>query len=447
MIRTLSNHLDSLLKKLGVENISGIIKGSTVMMLAKYLAVFLGFISSMVINWHYGTSTLGLIATFASLLQILVIFSVLGNQTLLVKLLPVYVENKQKTAALQLIKKITLLTAITALIVLTLFHTLRIFFDIRLLEQTKGYHVLISVLLVVTAYSRITKFILRGFGDFKLFSLLETVPAFITLPIVFLSIAVGLHEYEFMHAHYLASLITLILGIYLFKTQSKKILRQASEITKPEALSAIILTSIPMFGTSLGSIVINNSDILILSHFHDKETVGIYSIYAKLAGVMMVLITGINAMFATRVSGLYSQGKIEEMRKVVKNTTLYSFTISACIATVLLIFSGPFLSLYGPDFNEHKSAMYVLIFATLINAFFGSTGIFMNMTNQHQRFFIIMGFAALVNIFLNILLVPTYGMMGAALTTLATIIIWNSISSYFIYRKFGYVLFTVKLHR
>jgi len=447
MIRTLTHHLDALLRKLGVENISGIIKGSTVMMLAKYLAVFLGFISSMVINWHYGTSTLGLIATFASLLQILVIFTVLGNQTLLVKLLPVYVESQQKTAALQLIKKISLLTAFTALIVLAIFHCLRLFFDIRLFQQIAGYHVLLSVLLVVMAYNRVTKFILRGLGDYRLFSLLETVPAFITLPIVFLSIALGLREYEFLHAHYLAPLFTLILGIYLFKSQSKKILRQASDKVSPETLSAILLTSIPMFGTSLGSIVINNSDILILSHYHDKETVGIYSIYAKLAGVMMVLITGINAMFATRVSGLYSQDKIEEMRKVVKNTTLYSFTISACIAIVLLVFSGPFLSLYGPEFNQHKIALYILIVATLINAFFGSTGIFMNMTNQHQRFFMIMGFAAVINIVLNISLVPKYGMTGAALTTLATIVIWNSISTYYIYKKFGYVLFTLKLQR
>jgi len=447
MIQTLTQHLDSLLKKLGVENISGIIKGSTVMMLAKYFAVFLGFISSMVINWHYGTSTLGLIATFASLLQILIIFTVLGNQTLLVKLLPVYVENQQKKAALELIKKISLLTAFTALTVLVIFNSLRVFFEIRLFEQIDGYHVLLSALLVIMAYSRVTKFILRGLGDYRLFSLLETVPAFITLPIIFLSVALGLREYEFLHAHYLASLFTLILGIYLFKSQSKKILHQASDTVKSETLSAIIFTSIPMFGTSLGSIVINNSDILILSHYHDKEIVGIYSIYAKLAGIMMVLITGINAMFATRVSGLYSQGKIEEMRKVVKNVTLYSFTISACIAIVLLIFSGPFLSLYGPDFNEYVFSLYILIAATLINSFFGSTGIFMNMTNQHQRFFIIMGFAAIVNIFLNILLVPNYGMIGAALTTLVTIIIWNSISTYFIYKKFSYVLFTLKLHR
>ena len=71
----------------------------------------------------------------------------------------------------------------------------------------------------------------------------------------------------------------------------------------------------------------------------------------------------------------------------------------------------------------------------MINAFCGSVGVYLNMTNKQTTFQWIIASAVVVNVFLNWMLIPRYGMQGAAIATSASMIMWNVTAVLYVYWK------------
>ena len=78
-----------------------------------------------------------------------------------------------------------------------------------------------------------------------------------------------------------------------------------------------------------------------------------------------------------------------------------------------------------------------MIAGQLVNVLCGSVGYILNMTENQNIFRNITIFAVVINIFLNLILIPMYGIIGAAIASAISLILWNIISSFYIYRKFN----------
>jgi O-antigen/teichoic acid export membrane protein len=196
-----------------------------------------------------------------------------------------------------------------------------------------------------------------------------------------------------------------------------------------------------MLGVTLSNAVISNTDILMLAAFQDKATVGIYSVYIKLGALISIAISAVNSMYAPKAAKLFGSGKMLELKTLTKRATLLTFTFSFSILIAILLFHKLILSLYGPAFLAHVAAFYILLFSTILNAFYGSIGMLLNMTGKQNEFFLIMLSAATLNIVLNYFLIPLLGPIGAALASLATVFFWNSAAAILVKSSYGFTTF------
>jgi O-antigen/teichoic acid export membrane protein len=96
--------------------------------------------------------------------------------------------------------------------------------------------------------------------------------------------------------------------------------------------------------------------------------------------------------------------------------------------------------MFGEEFIMEKDAFKILVLSTVVNSGFGATGFFLNMTKHEKEFFFIMLASASLNVVLNLILIPIYGIYGAAASSLITVLIWNSMATLFIKKQFGYTL-------
>ena len=67
----------------------------------------------------------------------------------------------------------------------------------------------------------------------------------------------------------------------------------------------------------------------------------------------------------------------------------------------------------------------MLASACLVNALCGSVGLLLIMTGYERKAAAIMGTAALLNIIMNVVLIPLYGTVGAAISTAVSMVAWN----------------------
>ncbi len=93
----------------------------------------------------------------------------------------------------------------------------------------------------------------------------------------------------------------------------------------------------------------------------------------------------------------------------------------------ILFFYGnviiPFI--FGNEYSPSVIALQVLIIGHIVNVFTGPSDLLMYMTGNQKQAAYCVGIAAIVNICLNLVLIPKYGVLGACLATVSSTIIWN----------------------
>ncbi|MGZ5441413.1 MAG: hypothetical protein ACXW5U_03935 [Thermoanaerobaculia bacterium] len=83
--------------------------------------------------------------------------------------------------------------------------------------------------------------------------------------------------------------------------------------------------------------------------------------------------------------------------------------------------------LFGAEFEAGTVPLMILCCSQLVNVLFGSVAVILNMTGNEGMTARGVGIAAVTNIVLNLLLMPTYGVVGAACASLVSMITWNMV--------------------
>ena len=95
------------------------------------------------------------------------------------------------------------------------------------------------------------------------------------------------------------------------------------------------------------------------------------------------------------------------------------------------------LSFFGEQFVSGVLCLNILIAGQLINVLCGSVGYILNMTEYQNVFKWIIIFSVVINIVLNIALIPLHGIFGAAVASMISLILWNILSCIYVYKKFN----------
>lgn len=182
------------------------------------------------------------------------------------------------------------------------------------------------------------------------------------------------------------------------------------------------------------SLMIAYIDIVMIGSMMTKKDVGIYKVASDLALLPSIFLTIVNTVFPPLISKLYHEGKVDEVRKLYEKLTRYLFMISSIIIALIMIFWHPLLSLYGPEYTEAKMVLMYRGIGQLVNASVGSVWYIVLMTGHPNiRFFSIIA-SAVINITLNYLLIPTLGIDGAALASMASTVFIN-ILGFFVVKR------------
>ena len=187
----------------------------------------------------------------------------------------------------------------------------------------------------------------------------------------------------------------------------------------------------------LGSMQLINAktDVLMLGAISGTEAVGIYVVVRQATQLIIFLQSAANSVLAPNIASLYAQRKMQQLQRVITKSSCLIFLFSLLIAVSLIGLSSWILPLFGSDFIAGRNALIILSIGQIINTSMGPVGNLLTMTGHENYTAITVGSSAVLNVFLNALLIPQWGINGAAIATTSSIIIVNVVNMVLVKKK------------
>lgn len=208
-------------------------------------------------------------------------------------------------------------------------------------------------------------------------------------------------------------------------------------VAKVDTLSprALLTFALPMMAMQFMSVYLGRVETLLVGWLSSTRDVGLYSAAFKLASVTNLLVTSVNMIGAPKIAELYWSGDRPGLVRSVRLCSALMFWTSAPIILFMMVTARFWLGLMGDDFRAGSSALVIIAVGQLVNALCGPAGVFLNMTG-HQHILRNIAFVALVvNISTGLLVIPRLGMLGAALVSMVTLIIVNTLAAAYVWRE------------
>ncbi|UUX92046.1 oligosaccharide flippase family protein [Methanoplanus endosymbiosus] len=175
------------------------------------------------------------------------------------------------------------------------------------------------------------------------------------------------------------------------------------------------------FLSGAGTTVIAYADTILVGYFLTNYEVGIYGIALQFSAIATLAAAAmINALFP-QVSYWHKEGEYGMIQNAVGKSLAY-----ALIPAVPAVIGGIILGdnilyfLYGADFAKGTAALQIILPAQLFSIFFLTGIMCLNAFNRPKESFRITVSSAVLNVCLNLLLIPVFGINGSALAFLAT---------------------------
>lgn len=419
---------------------SEIFSGSVWALSAKLIATGFGLISSVIVAQFYGAEVLGVLAILNSFMLLASIFTVMGTNTSVLRLIPEHLTKYSPTSAFKLYRKARMVAVVASILIVILTFLFADLFANKIFFNTQlSYYLrLASVIVFFKSIMILCTSVLRSLGHIRLFALMQSLPQSFNLIVLVLMKFLWLdNDYVPVYSFFLAFALTGIVGWIVVEVAFRIVVRPLDKV-RNMSYSEILSISLPMMMTSTMTFVIGQTGIIMLGIFRSEVDVGYYSIAVKLATLTAFILGAINSMAAPKFSELFHSCKIDELFFVAKKSAKLAFWTTTPILFGLVVFGKSVLIIcFGNEFIVAYPALLFLIFGQFVNSISGATGLFMNMTDGHIVFRNIILITMLLNIVSNIVLIKLFGVLGAALSSMLSFWVWNLLTLCYMKFKFG----------
>jgi O-antigen/teichoic acid export membrane protein len=232
----------------------------------------------------------------------------------------------------------------------------------------------------------------------------------------------------------LAIMGALIFGVWLlYKNLPREVLSSIPQYQQ----RAWITSALPLLLTA-GLFEINNrTPILMLGSMTKVEDVAIFNIANLIAGLVTFILISVNTVLGPVISGLYATGDMRRLQRVVTISARGMLVAGGVMSLSLILLRHWLLQFFDSEFQNAEPIISILILGQMINVAAGSAGLLLIITGHEKDAIKGVGISTVLLIALNAILIPIWGVVGAAFATVASMILWNLILIIMLYKRTG----------
>ncbi len=410
-----------------------------------YLGVIVGAVSTLYIQPELlSIDELGFTRNLYNFSFLLSLAIPLGLPSIILKFYP---EFKQKESLKDYILGFILIYFfIASIFTVTLFF---IFKNYILQLYTTESHLFISYFFCVIPLSLIIA-LNSCITSFSQAAYKSTVPSFlndvfsrlvvILITVLYFYQVISFNQYVFIYV-LIYFIVTLILISYLYSYDLISFKLNFS-IYKSVKLKKVIYYGFFLCIISFASFGLRSIDSIFLG-FYSLSNVAIYTTAAFLAMFIEVPLGAIDRISQSKIAENFLKQHIHEVAKVYSESVKYLLVLGGFLFLGINTCSKYLFEFLPPEYSSSLNLVLILSFGSLVNVSTGINSSILFYSNYYKKGCLLLLSIFILTVILDILFIPTYGLLGAAVITASVSIIFNLSKFLFIYYKFGFQPYTI----
>lgn len=279
--------------------------------------------------------------------------------------------------------------------------------------------------------------VLRGFGFVVKGNISEQLvrPAVLLIAVALVVSLKGISPAEALWINVVATLISIAVGLSYVR---RDVLPAVPSHTKKLEAGYWTKSSLAFLLLAGAQVVNHQADLLMLGLLTTNESVGLYRVSVQLVDGLGVLFFAISVAIGPKIAALYASGDWHSVKTILRVSHRVAVGLMVLPCALLIYFSAEVIRLaFGAGYELAATSLSILLFGKVVYAGFAFSGLALSMTAWARAAALITGFAVAVNVILNLVLIPIYGIEGAAVATAFSSVLANLLGVYWLKRRLG----------
>jgi len=387
----------------------------------------MAFVNNVVITRILGADSYGLFVLATNVFTFIAIIPQLGFNNTIIRYVSYYTGKGEDAKA-----KGTILFGFKILLILSLMVLVISFFISPLISESiferPELTPLLKIILLSLPFAVIAGIFYSSLNGLKLIKY-QVLAANILNPLIFFLLIIivfwaGYRLTGLIWIMVAMGVISLALSYYFLNNNYFKHKRNLQpQIDKKE----LVNFAIPVYLNQFLNSAIKFAPIFIMGYFLTNKDIGIFNVGFRIAMLVSVSLGAFRLIFSPAISALFAKNNKQLIDQLYKTITKWIFTIALITFCIIILFAEPVLNIFGKEFTTGINVLLLLIFGELINAGVGLVGNIIVMSGRPKVALFNAGINFLTILTLCYLLIPDYGIVGAAFSYALTVVLINLI--------------------
>jgi O-antigen/teichoic acid export membrane protein len=268
----------------------------------------------------------------------------------------------------------------------------------------------------------------------------------LALIFIFVLVDVSTSSMLFLHvlSMALACLVSVVLSCYNF---FKFIYPSKRESLSFSEIKDMFAYGIPVYLTSISSHLTSQLDTLCIGYFMEEAAVASYSSVVTVArNVGYIVSTIFSNILRSTLSFYYGKGDMKMFKKITENSLKWYLFFGLPLLLVFLVYPLEVMTYFFNDYADAYWLFYILgptFFMMVLSAPYNTA---LYAAGKSKVFMAVMLVMIVPNFLLNILLIPQFGLLGAACATMFSFVLSKLIFIYYCKKNLG-IWFPKDIHK
>ncbi len=186
------------------------------------------------------------------------------------------------------------------------------------------------------------------------------------------------------------------------------------------------------------ALAVHWSGILIAGMYVEAEDIAYFSTAQRTAVLTSFILTVVNIVIAPRYARLWQDGDVQEIKKLARWSSRALVLLALPVVVIMTLFPNYIMSYFGEGFSDAGHLLAIMAVGQFINVATGTVFDILVMSGHERDFRRVTFFSGPLTIILCLILIPTYGVTGAAISTAVGLSFQNVFAVFMVKKRLGF---------
>lgn len=206
---------------------------------------------------------------------------------------------------------------------------------------------------------------------------------------------------------------------------------------KAVTLREMIGGSLPLWVVSIMGLLTQWSGQLMVGFFGDLSEVALLAVAQRTSMLVALVLMSINMVVSPTFASLYAKQDIKGLERIACLSVRFMIVFAMPMLLIMIFYPRELLLLFGEEFEPASECLRVLGIGQFVNVLTGSVGYLLSMSGHEKDLRNAASISGVVCVLVGYLLIPLYGMLGAAYAIMGAVVLQNVMCVFLVKKRLG----------